>query len=115
MGEYKKINGAEAVIWMTFLFGLYVLNDVMDGVLVGLVVAPLLNWASTAGTWYFFKQKGDATASKPASLIAQIVGGAIPFVPAPVVAFGVKAYLHNHPKNAPVGEMGTETIVKSEA
>ncbi len=96
--EYKKINEAEAVIWIVFLLGLYAINDVVDGMVIGIVIVPLINWACTGGTWFFFTQKGDKTASKPASLIAQFVGGAIPFVPAPVIAFAVKAYLHNHPK-----------------
>jgi hypothetical protein len=99
-GEYKKINEVEAVIWLVFLLGLYVLNDLLDGIFIGVVICPLINWTMTGGTWYFFKQKGDKTASKPASLIAQAVGGAIPFVPAPVIAFAVKAYIHNHPKAA---------------
>ena len=100
--EYKKINEAEAVIFGGFLLGLYAMNSALDGVLIGVVIVPLINWTMTGGTWYFFRQKGDATASKPLSLIVQAIGGAIPFVPAPIIAFAVKAYIHNHPKAAGV-------------
>jgi hypothetical protein len=96
--KYKKINEVEAVIWLVFLLGLYILNDLLDGLLIGVIIVPLINWIMTGGTWYFFWQKGDKTASKPLSLIIQAVGDAIPFIPAPVIAFAVKAYIHNHPE-----------------
>jgi hypothetical protein len=98
--EYKKITEAEMVIWLTFLLGLYLLNDLLDALVIGVVICPLINWGITGGTWYFFWQKGDQTASKPLSLIVQALGDAIPFLPTPIIAFAIKAYLHNHPKAA---------------
>ncbi len=98
--DYKKINEAEVVIWVIFLLGLYTLNDILDGLAIGLVIAPIINFACTGGTWFFFKEKGDTTASKPVSLLVQVVGDAIPFIPAPVLTFAIKVYLHNHPKAA---------------
>lgn len=96
--EYKKIGEVEMVIGLVFLSGLYLMNDVVDGLVVGVFVVPLINWFCTGINWWFFKNKGDLKAGSLMPLIAQCVGGAIPFVPAPLITFGVKVYFHNHPK-----------------
>ncbi|MCL4404220.1 hypothetical protein M1432_02670 [Patescibacteria group bacterium] len=108
MGEYKKINGAEVVVLATFLFGLYIMNDILDGTLVGIVAAWLFNFASTTGTEWFFKRRGDPGAGKLKSFLIQFAIDLIPLVPGPISAFLVKAYWHNHPKNAPLEAEGVE-------
>ncbi len=95
MNGYKRISEVEMVIWVASLFVLYILNDLLDATVVGVVAAWLFNFASTTGLWWFFKQKGDTTASKPGSLIAQFSANLIPFVPAPIIAFMIKTHIHN--------------------
>ena len=98
--KYKKIGEAEMIIGSVFFFGLYLMSDLLDGLIIGAFLVPLINLFCTGINWWFFTSKGDVKASNLQSLIVQSIGGAIPFVPAPLIAFGVKTYIHNHPKMA---------------
>jgi len=109
--EYKKIGEVELVIGLVFLFGLYLMDDALDGLVIGLFLVPIINGLCTLINWWFFTSKGDKTASEPKSLLLQFLVDAFPFIPGPIVTFAIKAYMHNRSEPAPaeskvVGRIG---------
>lgn len=95
MNGYIRISEAEMVVWIAALLTLYILNDLLDATLVGIVVGWLFNLASTGGMNWFFKQKGDTQANNLQRWLKQGAADLIPFVPAPVVAFIIRTHYHN--------------------
>ena len=96
--KYKKIGEVEMIIGLVFLFGLYIMNDLLDGLVIGLFIVPVINLFCLGINWWFFDSRGDKKAGDPQSIILQFITGAIPLVPAPIITFIVKTYIHNHPK-----------------
>ncbi|MGC9610647.1 MAG: hypothetical protein ABSE68_00245 [Minisyncoccia bacterium] len=94
--EYKKINEAEVILGVCMAFLVYILCFIFDLFAIGVVVSPVIQSFFTFGMWFFFKNHGDPDANKLNGNIAQYFGNLIPFIPAIVLSFAIKVFIHNH-------------------
>ncbi len=97
---YKKIGEVEIVIGTMISLMVYGLSLILDSLVVGIFISPILESFFTFGMWLFFKSHGDPHANKLGANLAQYLSNAIPFIPSIIIAFLVKVYFHNHPKAA---------------
>lgn len=95
MIEAKKFSVSEMVIGSLATLTVDGSCAILDWLIIGVFVSPIIRSGVTLGFWMWFKNKGDKNTKKAGSQIAKYSANLIPSIPTTLTVFLVSAFLHN--------------------
>ena len=94
----KKFTEAEFVVFGMLALIVDGICIILDFLVIGLALSPLIQGVASFGTSCLLKSKGDSGAFGMGRQFSKQLSNLLPVLPTVFAAFMIEAYIHNHPK-----------------
>lgn len=108
--EVNKFTEAELVVYGMLALGVDGICALLDVLVIGLVISPIIQGAASFGTSLLLKNKGDDGAFGFGRQLAKQASNLLPVLPTVFTLLMIEAYIHNNPRKfgalAAAGKLG---------